>query len=70
MLDEMLGLGGTRCLEREEVVGADGDTMLACLGVIVGIELIGYGNALGTLDKDKRDGVVGLAVHILVVFLA
>ena len=68
VLDEVLGLGRARTLEREEMVSANGYVVLACLGVVVGIILVGDADALGALDEDERYGVVGSAVNILVGF--
>ena len=64
----MLSLGCTRAFEREEMVGADGNMMLARLSIIVGIILVCDAYALGTFYEYKRNRIIGCSVNILMTF--
>ena len=50
------------------MVGADGNMMLACLGIIVGIILVCDAYALGTFYEYERNRIIGCSVNILITF--
>ena len=52
------------------MVGSRADIVLTCLGIVVQIETVADAGALGRLDVDERDGVVGCASHVIAAPLA